>query len=99
MICPFCKHEVEAFFECEHRCSYQEIFWCEHCGAIAVGHNGIDIEDDEWSRPKITSMPLEFKKFKIIWKNGEYKVNIPNLDTTEVIKAEEVMKKLKNMGM
>lgn len=50
MKCPNCNNKIEDnYFECEHRCSYEEIWWCSNCGAICVSWDGKITEN--WDLP------------------------------------------------
>jgi ribosome-binding protein aMBF1 (putative translation factor) len=50
--CPNCGYEINGeYFSCEFSCDSTEIYWCEECGAIAIGWNEYTPDDNEWQVP------------------------------------------------
>lgn len=56
VICPNCKNEIEyEYYECSRKCTSNDIWWCENCGAIQICYNGELPEKGDWEIPKNTS--------------------------------------------
>ncbi len=52
MKCPICDEKIDSYYDCEQRCSSTEIWWCNYCGAIALGWNGNPPDKDSWTQTK-----------------------------------------------
>ena len=48
-----CGHKIEfSYHDCEFRCSSNQVWWCDECGAIAIGYNDEIPQPDEFIKPK-----------------------------------------------